>query len=97
MKMHYLKLIILISLFNPYVIPISHSENLRLANIKLSPRDFCLNTNGTVTETGVQHIYICCYSSKQKCLINNEKKGYSHLIQLTQIQSEEQITEKNIY
>ena len=80
MKIYYLKLIILITLINPYVISISHAESLRLDSIKLSPRDFCLNTNGTVTETGVQHIYICCYSGKQKCIINNEKRGYSRLI-----------------
>jgi hypothetical protein len=65
-----------------------------LNSINLSPRDFCHNTNGTVTETGIRHIYICCYSSKQKCIINNEKRGYSRLIILKHTEIEEKVKQK---
>lgn len=94
MKIFYLKIIALICLLNPYAISISNADDLRLDSIKLSPRDFCHNTNGTVTETGVQHIYICCYSSKQKCIINNEKRGYSRLIILRHTEIEEKVKQK---
>ena len=76
-------------LFNTYIISNIKAEDLRLDSIKFSSRDFCHNTNGRITETGVQHIYICCYSSKKKCILNNDKKGYSRLIILRQTETEE--------
>ncbi len=84
MKILHVNLIVLMCFFNPYVISYSFAQDLTPENINLAPRTFCLNTNGTVTETGIRHIYICCYSNKKKCLISDEKKSYSRLIAITQ-------------
>lgn len=78
MKILHLKLLILIWFLNP----ISISSGLAQENINLSPRGYCQTTGGTVTETGYGHIYICCYSEKLKCVLNNEQQGYSRLIQI---------------
>ena len=87
MKILHLKFII-ICVVNLYAISTSFAQDLDNNSVNFSPRSFCQNTKGAVTETGIRHIYICCYSKKQKCIINDEHKGYSWLIQLSKIEIE---------
>ncbi len=87
MKTLHLKFII-ICVVNFYAISTSFAQELDNDSVNFSARSFCENTKGSVTETGIRHIYICCYSQKQKCIINNEQKGYSWLIQLSKIETE---------
>lgn len=85
MKTTILKLILLTCIFNPYLISNVLAENSYQNSEILSPRNFCLNNKGTLTETGETQIYICCYSNTKKCLVINEQKGYSRLIQTSHV------------
>ena len=49
----------------------------------VSPRDFCRQQSGTVTETGLAHVYICCYAHKQKCILSNTRRGQSRKLILS--------------
>lgn len=49
---------------------------------RLSPRAFCRTTGGTISESGSPHIFICCYDSKRKCVLNNELRRYSREVSL---------------
>jgi len=90
MKNLFLKIIILFMLLNPYTFLAGYSQDLSIEKQQFSARSFCKNKNGSVTETGISHTFICCYQKKQKCIIINEKKGYSRLIQITHINREQQ-------
>ncbi|MDY6978421.1 MAG: hypothetical protein SV201_00955 [Pseudomonadota bacterium] len=48
----------------------------------ITPRGYCDQTGGRITETGYQQVYICCYPRKRKCIVSNVIGGYSRLILL---------------
>lgn len=47
-----------------------------------SPRGFCHQTGGHVSETGHPKRYICCYPGKRKCILSDVAKGHSRIIPL---------------
>lgn len=59
----------------------SHADE-SLSQSEFSPRAYCSSTGGSITETGNDAIYICCYETKQKCIVSNIEKGFSRLINL---------------
>ena len=85
-----LKLVILIILLSPLNLYANQSQN----DDHFSARAYCQTTGGTITETGIRHIYICCYETKQKCIVNNEKFGYSRLIDFTHRTAEFHLAKK---
>ncbi|MBI5462936.1 MAG: hypothetical protein HY941_12195 [Gammaproteobacteria bacterium] len=48
----------------------------------LPARVFCEQRGGTITETGNEDVYICCYKQKQKCLVSNTRSKQSFLVDL---------------
>ena len=48
----------------------------------LAARTFCEQRGGTVTETGDQHVYVCCYKQQRKCLVSNTRLSQSVLVDL---------------
>ena len=36
-----------------------------------SPRAYCIDTGGQISETGKRTMYICCYPEKRKCLLSD--------------------------
>lgn len=49
----------------------------------MSTREFCKTSGGRIKEMGSEHVHMCCYQAKQKCLVIDQLKGYSQLIPLT--------------
>ena len=45
-----------------------------------SPRKYCQSGGGQVAETGQAHIYLCCYTGKNKCIATDTKKSISWIL-----------------
>lgn len=97
MKTAYLKLIILIGFTQSFVMSSSLAQNMLQDEQNLLPRTFCQNKKGTVSETGIRHIFICCYPQKKKCIVNSELEGHSQLIQFLHINNNEQAKEESLF
>ena len=48
----------------------------------LAARTFCEQRGGTVTETGDQDVYVCCYKQQRKCLVSNTRLSQSVMVDL---------------
>jgi hypothetical protein len=44
-----------------------------------SPRQYCLNTEGTINETAHANQFVCCYT--HKCLLIDTEKGKSIILE----------------
>lgn len=97
MKIAYLKTIILIGLTQFSAMSSSLAQNMPQDEQNLLPRTFCQNKKGTVSETGISHIFICCYLQKKKCTVNNEQEGHSQVIQFLHINNKEQVKEVSLF
>lgn len=59
-----------------------------------SPRAFCQATGGSISETGNQDVFVCCYESGQKCVLNNVQRRYSRRMSNTPEERDVQIVQE---
>ena len=78
MQSRIVKLIALLSICNQIFWSYANAQEPS----KLEPREFCNHNYGVVSETGLDDVFICCYTKKQKCVVSNIKQGYSQIILL---------------
>lgn len=65
------------------LLPIAVSSGIgQQGDENITPREYCQQTGGKVTETGYQAVYICCYRVEKKCIVSNVAQGYSRIIPL---------------
>jgi hypothetical protein len=80
-------MILTVSHFAGYCL-LAHADNVMKVHVQTdgfsklsnySPRQYCNATGGRVSETSQQHIYLCCYMKKNKCIVANIKDTVSWL------------------
>ena len=47
---------------------------------QFSPRDFCMQLGGAVSETADPGIYICRYAKRQRCVLSDTVRGLSRIV-----------------
>ena len=83
---HYHALILLLGLIITGILTQSYivsqvatkgEKTLLVEQATFSPRQYCRSTGGQVTETTRQHVYLCCYAEKNKCIATDTQSSVS--------------------